>query len=188
MNKTFYTWQDVETAADSILLSMYNKMWTPDCIVGITDGGLTLALVLSHRIGVPMHTLKVQLRNGVPTEDTESNLWLSDMAAGYVSEEKRTLIKSRWDIKLRHNILVVDNINNTGNTFNWIKKDWERSCFPNEREMWDSVWHNNVRFATMTQNWGSSFQPDFWWHEVDKREKDEWLVYPWEKNSWLKKA
>ncbi len=43
------------------------------------------------------------------------------------------------------------------------------------------------KFAAMTQNWGSSFTLDYWWHEVDKREKNECLVYPWERDSWLRK-
>ena len=187
MDKTYYTWRDLETAADCIMLCMMKDPWLPQCVVGLTRGGLPLALILSHRIGIPMHTLKVQLRDGMPDEDTECNLWLPEMAVGYVPEEQRAVTKSRWDINRRRNILVVDDINDTGNTFNWIKKDWESTCFPNERDMWDSVWHENVRFATMTQNWGSSFQPDYWWHEVDKREKNEWLVYPWERDSWLKK-
>jgi hypoxanthine phosphoribosyltransferase len=84
-------------------------------------------------------------------------------------------------------ILIVDDINDTGATFNWIKKDWESSCFPSQRAEWDSIWDTNIRFAVMTQIWSSSFQPDYWWHEVDKREKNEWLVYPWERDSWLKK-
>lgn len=187
VEKTYYSWKDVETAADCIMLQMYKDPWMPDCIVGITRGGLPLALVLSHRIGIPMHTLKVQLRDGNSDEDTECNLWLPEMSVGYVPEDAREVLKSRWDPKLRSNILVVDDINDTGATFNWIKKDWESSCFPNERSMWDSVWHHNVRFGVMTQNWGSSFEPDYWWHEVDKREKNEWLVYPWERDSWLRK-
>lgn len=187
MNKNYYTWQDVETAAGSIILDLFKDTWMPDCVVGITRGGLSLALILSHRLDVPMHTLKVQLRDGQPNQDTECNLWLPEMAVGYVPEENRDLTKSRWDTKTRKNILVVDDINDTGATFEWIKKDWESTCFPSEKEMWNSVWHRNVRFAVMTHNWGSNFEPDYWWHEVDKREKDEWLVYPWENDSWLRK-
>lgn len=187
MKQVFYTWKDVETAADCIMLCLLKDPWLPDCVVGLTRGGLPLALILSHRIGIPMHTLKVQLRDGEADQDTECNLWLPEMAVGYVPEEERNTVKSRWDINRRSKILIVDDINDTGATFNWIKKDWESSCFPNERDMWDSVWNENVRFATMTQNWASSFQPDYWWHEIDKREDNSWLVYPWERENWLRK-
>jgi hypothetical protein len=40
----------------------------------------------------------------------------------------------------------------------------------------------------MTQNWSSDFQDtDYYWDEVNKSEDDVWLVYPWERDSWLKK-
>ena len=45
------------------------------------------------------------------------------------------------------NILIVDDINDTGATFNWIKKDWQSGCLP-DNEAWNNVWGNNVRFAT----------------------------------------
>jgi len=40
----------------------------------------------------------------------------------------------------------------------------------------------------MTNNLSSNFNVDYSWHEVNKAEKDVWLVYPWEKESWLKKT
>ena len=78
------------------------------------------------------------------------------------------------------NILIVDDINDTGATFNWIKKDWPAGCLPNDPN-WNNVWDENVRFATLTENLASEFdQVRYTYHEVNKAEKDVWLVYPWE--------
>jgi len=106
---------------------------------------------------------------------------MSSDAFGYVEENERELYKARWDISKRKNILIVDDINDTGATFNWIKEDWRASCLPNESS-WDTVWHKNVRFATITDNLSSEFdgEVDYSVHEVNKAEEDVWLVYPWE--------
>jgi hypoxanthine phosphoribosyltransferase len=106
---------------------------------------------------------------------------MAEEAFGYVSPEEQTTLKSRWDISKRKNILVVDDINDTGATFNWIKKDWQGSCLPNEDSAWNSVWGKNVRFAVLTNNLSSTFDEiNYYSTEVNKAENDVWLVYPWE--------
>ena len=61
-----------------------------------------------------------------------------------------------------------------------IKKDWPAGCLPNDPN-WNNVWDENVRFATLTENLASEFdQVRYTCHEVNKAEKDVWLVYPWE--------
>jgi len=52
---------------------------------------------------------------------------------------------------------------------------------PNE-DSWRTVWHRNVRFATITDNLASEFngKVDYHFDEVNKAEEDVWLVYPWE--------
>jgi GLPGLI family protein len=59
-----------------------------------------------------MHTLKVSLRDG---DDTESNLWMAEDAANPIIESRK-------------NILIVDDINDSGATLNWIMDDWASSC------------------------------------------------------------
>lgn len=184
IKKHYYSWQDVERACLSIALQMYNDNWRPDYIVGITRGGNVPATILSNMLGVRGESLKVSLRDNYDGESSESNCWMSEDAFGYVNEEERAILKSRWDINKRKNILVVDDINDTGATFNWIKKDWPSSCLPNEETAWNTVWNTesgNVRFAVITENLSSDFDGvKYFAHEVNKGEEDVWLVYPWE--------
>lgn len=171
-SKVYYNWTDLEKSVSNIVSQIYKSHWRPDYIVGITRGGLIPATLLSHFLGAKMHTLDVRLRDGDDI-GPETNCWMSEDAFGYEMERPR-------------NILIVDDINDTGATFNWIKDNWEGSCLPNNREQWDNVWHNTVRFAVLTNNLSSPFSVDYYADEVNKAEKDCWLVYPWEE--WYKNA
>ncbi len=187
MKRRYYTWQDVDTAANAIMADLLEGTWRPDYIVGITRGGLPLALLLSHRLGVRMETLKVSLRNDTELGN-ETNCWMSEDAFGYKEVVDRDGVWSKCisDPAFKKNILVVDDINDTGATFAWIKQDWQSSCSPNDLN-WDTVWGGNVRFAVMTENLSSEFGlVQYCWDEVNKSEEDVWLVYPWEREAWLK--
>ena len=182
MKKHHYTYDDVHRAATNICLKMYNDNWRPEYVVGITRGGLPLALRISQLLDCRMETLKVKLRDAVDGEQCESNLWMAEDAFGYVSKIDRDDVwsKSTSDPKAKKNILVVDDINDTGATFAWIKQDWQSGCLP-DNPNWNTVWGQNVRFAVMTENLSSDFgEVDYHWHEVNKAEEDVWLVYPWE--------
>ena len=180
IKKHYYSWQDVENACVNIALQMYKDNWRPDYIVGITKGGNVPATILCNMLGVRGEALKVSLRDNGDDSGCETNCWMSEDAFGYVPQEERETLKSRWDIHKRKNILVVDDINDTGATFSWIKQDWQSSCMPNE-STWDTVWGNNVRFAVITENLSSTFDGvQYSVHEVNKAEEDVWLVYPWE--------
>jgi hypoxanthine phosphoribosyltransferase len=181
IKKHYYSWQDVEKMCVQIVNQMYIDNWRPDYIVGITRGGNIPATIISNMTGIRCEALKVSLRDSAEGEESESNCWMADNAFGIVAEEDRPVYKSRWDPAMRKNILVVDDINDTGATFNWIKQDWQSSCLPNEENAWDTVWENNVRFATLTNNDASDFDDvRYTCHEINKAEEDVWLVYPWE--------
>jgi len=181
IKKHYYSWQDVERACVNIALQMYKDNWRPNYIVGITRGGNVPATILSNMLGVRGEALKVSLRDNYDDESSESNCWMAEDAFGYVPLEDQETYKCRWDLNKRKNILVVDDINDTGATFNWIKEDWQSSCLPHS-ESWNTVWHSNVRFATITDNLSSEFngKVDYSVHEVNKEEKDVGLVYPGE--------
>jgi hypoxanthine phosphoribosyltransferase len=181
MNKQYYTYNDLHDAATDIVLQMYNDAWRPDYIVGLNRGGLPLALRISHLIDINMYTLDVRLRDG-SGNGPESNCWMAEDAFGYVSVTDRDDVwsKATSDPAKKKNILIVDDINDTGATFNWIKDDWQKNCLlahPN----WDTVWGQNVRFATMCEKTHTDFDGvNYNWKTVDTSEGDPWIVFPWE--------
>jgi len=178
IKKHYYSWQDVERACLNIALQMYNDNWRPDYIVGITRGGNVPATIISNMLNIRCEALKVSLRDD--DSQSESNCWMSEDAFGYVPPEERTAEYQRSGVYNKKNILIVDDINDTGATFNWIKQDWQSSCLPDDPN-WDTVWGQNVRFATITENLASEFgEVNYSVHEVNKAEDDVWLVYPWE--------
>jgi len=180
VNKKHYNWEDVHKTAAHIALQMYKDNWRPDYIVGITRGGMPLAVILSHMLDIPCNALKVSLRDD--DRESESNCWMAEDAFGYLQAYDRDGIfeKSTNHPDKKKNILIVDDINDTGATFNWIKQDWQSGCLP-DHPNWDTVWGQNVRFAVMTENLSSDFgEVRYYWDEVNKAEEDIWLVYPYE--------
>jgi len=179
IKKHYYSWTDIERMCVSIVNQMYADNWRPDYIVGLTRGGNVPATIISNMTGIRCEALKVSLRDDDCSP--ECNLWMSEDAFGHNDEALTGISGSRWDIGLRKKILIVDDINDTGATFNWIKEDWQSSCLP-MNESWNTVWGQTVKFATLTENLASEFTStvDYTCHEINKAEEDVWLVYPWE--------
>jgi hypoxanthine phosphoribosyltransferase len=180
--KIYYTWQNINQQVAELAHQIVVGGWKPDYIVGITRGGVTPAVMLSHFLSCKMYTLDVRLRDTGDGDGCESNLWMAEDAFGYVQEEDRGKFSCRDD-RYHHtsmkNILIVDDINDTGATIDWIKSDWQSGCLPNDPR-WNTLWHDNVRFAVLTNNLASPAKVDYAASEVNKSEEDCWLVYPWE--------
>jgi hypoxanthine phosphoribosyltransferase len=171
-----YDWSDVDKAVRDIAMQMYKDQWRPDYIVGVTRGGLVPAVMLSHMTGIPMHTLCVQLANGDLEENTESNLWMSEDAYGYVPQTAPT----SSDPAMRKKILIIDDINRGGDAMEWIMDDWTKSCMPHSEE-WSAIWHNTVRFAAMIDNVNAKMPMDYACEEFNETDDDVWVSFPWER-------
>ena len=165
MKKVYYTWQQVEGACLDIARQMHNHYWRPDYIVGITRGGLVPANLLSQYTGIKMNSLDISLRDG---GDCVSNLGMAEDAFN------------------GKNILIVDDINDSGATLNWIREDWMSGCFPKDRR-WKEVWGNNVRVACLYDNESSKSKLDVTYSAVtiNKSADPSWIVFPWE--AWWQK-
>lgn len=184
MKKVYVNWSDVERQTQEIIRQMYLDAWHPDYIVGITRGGLIPANLISQYLQVPMHALQVSLRDN--DTGSESNLWMAEDAFGYQRATDNDYSWTRIDASLRKRILIVDDINDTGATINWIIRDWQSSCRPQDPG-WTDVWGGSVRIAVLYDNQSSASEISVTYaaEEINKFETPQWIVFPWEE--WWRK-
>ena len=193
MKKILVSWTDVEKQTQEILRQLHLDQWRPDYVVGLTRGGLTPANLISQYLGCPMFSLDVSLRDNQTGPGPESNYWMAEDAFGYVPRSyaadsdqlmTETLLggDGSFDYTMHaKNILIVDDINDTGATLNWIQRDWRDGCLPNHPR-WDGVWGRNVRVAVLYDNESSTNRMNINYAAVNinKAEDDSWIVFPWE--------
>lgn len=161
MDKLIIKDREYKGLIHKICRELANSNWRPDYIVGITRGGLTPAVMISQYFNIKMNSLDISLRDG---GDTVSNCGMSSDAFN------------------GKNILVVDDINDTGATFNWLMNDWQDNALPSHKEWENSIWNKNVKFAVVVDNLASNckVKMDFVGMEVNKAEKDVWIEFPYE--------
>jgi len=162
MLKRKVDWNEFQCLVSKICRSISTSNWRPDYVVGITRGGLLPAVMISQYFNIPCEALKVSLRDNGGEHSTESNLWMSD------------------DACTGKKILIVDDINDTGATINWIIDDWCSSGIPGKS--WEDVWNRNVRFATIFDNLSSESKVsmDYIGEEINKKETPVWIDFPFE--------
>ena len=145
VRKEYYSVGKVKGLVLDLIKQMSDDNWKPDYIVGINRGGLTPAVMMSHFMNVPMFTLDIQLRDH--SRPPESNTMMP------------------LDALEGKQILIVDDINDSGATFNWIVNDWISALSP--EAMYNAMpylpaehkvlWRRNIKFAVLTENLASEF-------------------------------
>ena len=179
MKHSRLTWRDTERLTQEICRQITLSDWRPDLVVAVTRGGAVPAVLLSQYFDVAMQPLRVSLRQH---SQCESNLWLAEQAFGVNRPAETGITGSRWDPALRQNILIVDDINDSGATFDWIVQDWQSGCFPQETATWNTVWNHATRFAVLIDNEssGCSRSMDYAGRTINKAAEDVWIDFPWE--------
>lgn len=147
-SKVYIKWNDIITSMEFIYYQMHNDNWIPDIIIGIANGGAIPATLLSKRYKIPVKTISIQLRDG----HVENLQYLKE------------LFQNDWQHK---NVLFVDDINDTGATFNHIIKELQN-------------YDTNIKSAVIHNNLSSSYSVDYSAITLDKSIEDQWIVYPWE--------
>lgn len=165
--KLHLNWQDIQYLVQNIVREIQNSGWRPDIVIGIDRGGLIASVMISHYLNVPHENVKVSLRSGSKAE-AESLLWAPEDA-----------IKGMQ-------ILLVDDINDTGETQRWIREDWASSVAGVDPFFAENIWHGNVRWASLVENTASKERSDFFGQSIDKSKDDVWIDFPWE--SWWQRS
>ena len=158
--KNFYlSWEQIESGILEIVHQLQVDSWKPDIIVGIFRGGSTPAIMLGNYLNVKTYSLDVRLRDNKGS--VESNNTLAQLA--FIN---------------KMNVLIIDDINDCGDTINWVIEDWRNICQVVDIE---KVWGKNLRSAVLVENAGSSILTHYNAIDIDKREEDVWVVFPWER-------
>ena len=99
-----------------------------------------------------MHTLDVRLRDTHDGYEPENNDLYPELA------------------KNGTKILIVDDINDTGETLEYIQNSWNLG----------DIWESNVRVGCIINNESSNVEIDYYSIKINKLEDPCWIVFPWE--------
>ena len=148
--KVNYSIDEMQNAIVEIIEQMTNSNWLPEIILSINRGGCIPGVYLSHKIEKPHKVIDVQLRDSLISPNFSV---LKDC----VCNCKR--------------VLIIDDINDTGNTFSLIKN-------------YSSKFNCEIHFAALINNVKSKIKIDYFGQRIDKYKNPVWYVFPWEK--WYK--
>jgi hypoxanthine phosphoribosyltransferase len=69
MEKIYLTWKDIEDAVESIAYRIKTSNIKIDSISGLPRGGLIPAVMLSHKLNIPLHSLSTPPGNILVVDD-----------------------------------------------------------------------------------------------------------------------
>ena len=145
MKKSIYSIDEMHNAIREIVKQINISGFNPEVIVSINRGGCIPGVYLSHFLNKPHKMIDIKSLN-----DNSKN-------------EFPFLQKNKV-------MLIIDDINDTGKTFDLVKKIFKDSdC--------------EIRFASLINNVTSKTKIDYHGQLIDKSDNPFWYVFPWE-NWW----
>ena len=146
------SFDDVKGDVGDIAQQMTSDNYKPDVIFGPGRGGYTPGVMLSHYFGVPFHGFEWQYRDFEVQE----------------TEHLRVLL----DRYFSKNILIVDDINDSGKTM--------RSIYATVKGVQeDGLWvSGDIKYACLYERFDSEFT--ILDYKSKTIETENWLEFPWE--------
>jgi hypoxanthine phosphoribosyltransferase len=149
-------WHNIYNGLFLLSSELKKEKYNPDVIIGVGRGGLIPATLLAYKLNVK------NLFNFTVQSYTDDNK----------QGEQITIVQEPGDALLEFkdkNILVVDDLSDTGNTLQFII-DTLKTKYNLD----------NVKTLTLCIKEHASFIPDFY---LQKYPSDTWLTFPWEVES-----
>ena len=150
MTKLWYKWNEMRREGNTLCREILLDGFNPEVIVGLSRGGLTPGVMMSHWMQKPFKPVKASLRDFPEWED-------------YLPK------------KTDERVLIVDDICDSGETFDRIKSYIKGPRINQPLEL-----PVEVRFATLWWNNECNVEPHYYVNEIAKDSTGTWIHFPWE--------
>ena len=142
----YFEKEDFIDSLNKIVQQIENSNWSPNVIISINRGGCVPGIYLSHRLNLKHKVIDIQFRDSNRSPDFK-------------------LVKQK--IKRFDNILLVDDINDSGKT---LKTIYDLS----------NAYSKKIYNATLIYNQESIIKTDFYGRMIKRSEDKNWYIFPWE--------
>ena len=142
----YFEKEDFIDSLNKIVEQIENSNWSPNVIISINRGGCVPGIYLSHRLNLKHKVIDIQFRDSNRSPDFK-------------------LVKQK--IKRFDNILLVDDINDSGKT---LKTIYDLS----------NAYSKKIYNATLIYNQESIIKTDFYGRMIKRSKDKNWYVFPWE--------
>jgi len=151
----WYSWKDMMLDTNALIRQLAIDEFTPDVIVGLSRGGLTPGVMLSHWFNLPFKPVHASLRD-FPHWDT------------YLPKPSD------------NKVLIVDDICDSGETFEKMQGFIDARRRDNNEPMHPWAQECDIRFASLWWNNEVKFKPQYWVRDCAKDSENIWIHFPWE--------
>ena len=142
----YFEKEDFIDSLNKIVQQIENSNWSPNVIISINRGGCIPGIYLSHRLNLKHKVIDIQFRDSNRSPDFK-------------------LVKQK--IKRFDNILLVDDINDSGKTLKTIYD-------------LNNAYSKKIYNATLIYNQESIIKTDFYGRMIKRSEDKNWYIFPWE--------
>ena len=156
-----YTWAQLGNDVAVLNMMMGNTMnesgynYFPDYVVGILRGGMIPAIMLSHKLNVPIIPLQWSLRD----HKAQDLFAMNDIIHLLIN---------------RKNVLIVDDIVDSGATLKSIQAKIE-----NAEHVKETVF-TGLKYAALLTNNEHIGLVDYTAGTINRKNDKRWVVFPWE--------